>query len=555
MKHLFTTLALTMAGGALVTAAQPAIKRIHADGETVIARPSGIAREAEADTDTWKPLGTGKFRETLIHTEWVFSSFPEIDVTIEESEQRPGRYRLVNPYANYPVNIFQGGLEEGDHYMIVDATDPEHVYMELCNTGILLGLNGEDQPIVMWAWSIAHDYLLQYGEQNWKTLADRDGVAGRVVDGHIMFDRSTLTAISALSGDVLDAKDRPGGRVAVEDGFRIKLPSAPDLDVIPTFSNLSEDGTKLVYNLKIDKDPEKVVVALFEGQYADQMALDITNGAVPTQTITETGDVKVEVPYTGDGVWTLVCVPYWEGHASMPAYFTTEHNFSEDEWRKAGMATYTEGLMSSNELTDWGQFVYDSCTYPVEIQEDVKTPGRIRLVDPYGPNYPYYSASYYDDSHHWYIVIDASDPERVEMEYCEGVGLDLGAGSMELWGRTSKYRETGLYTEKELDDMHLYGRFANDEITFPKDAMVIRFGYNPAKTWYFANCKGQFKLEFEKGQLNGSQAGAGVSSITDDADAPEVYYTLDGIKADAANLTPGIYIVRKGSQSFKRVVK
>lgn len=554
MKHIFTTLAIAMAGGALTTAAQPAVKRIPTPGDAIIAPSSAIAREA--DTDTWKPLGTGKYRETLIHAHWVFSSFPEIEVEIEESEQHPGRYRLVNPYANYNVNIFQGGLQEGDHYMIVDASDPEHVFLELSETGVILGLNGEDEPLIMWAWSMADDYRLQYGSENWKTLADRDGVSGHLTDGHITFGPGVLTSISALVGSQLNPIDRPGGKIATEDGFRIKLPSAPDIDIIPTFSNISDDGTKLIYDLHIDKDPEKVLVALVEGQYTDQMPLDIANGTIPSQTITETGDVKVEIPYTADGVWTLVCVPYWQGHASMPAHFTSELNFSEAEWRKAGTATYTEGLMSSNELTEWGQFVFDVCTYPVEVQEDVKTPGRIRLVDPYGPNYQYHQPTYYDNTRHWYLVIDASNPEKVEMEYCEGVGLDLGAGKMELWGRTARYRETGIYTEKEIDDMQLYGRFANDQITFPNDAIVIRFENDQAKRWYYANCKGNFKLEFEKGQLNGSQAGSGaVSSINDDTDAPEVYYTLDGIKADAANLTPGIYIVRKGSQSYKKVVK
>lgn len=49
---------------------------------------------------------------------------------------------------------------------------------------------------------------------------------------------------------------------------------------------------------------------------------------------------------------------------------------------------------------------------------------------------------------------------------------------------------------------------------------------------------------------------SGVSAIdTDEADAVAEYYTIGGVRVNAGNLTPGIYIVRKGSNVSKIVVR
>jgi hypothetical protein len=48
---------------------------------------------------------------------------------------------------------------------------------------------------------------------------------------------------------------------------------------------------------------------------------------------------------------------------------------------------------------------------------------------------------------------------------------------------------------------------------------------------------------------------AGVSDITIDSNAPATYYNLNGIRVDATNLTPGIYIRHQGSTTTKVVRK
>jgi hypothetical protein len=554
MNKAIKALTIALMGTTLVAMADTPVRKVTASGNDYTHKSSVAQRVV--DTDTWKDVGTGKYRETLIHTQWIYSYFPEVEVKVQQSEQHPGRYRLVNPYANYPIEVIGGARQEGEFYLVFDTTDPDHVYVELSETDLILGLTGDDEPIVMWVWSPADDYRIQIGDDRWTTIADQDGYGGgKLVDGHVLFDPYQLTVIQEYPGTELDPEDRPVGKLATDEGFRIKLPSAPDIDVTPTFLNISEDNTKLIYNLQIDKDPEKVLVALVEGEYTEDMVEGIVDGTIASETITKTGSVDVELPYTSDGVWTLVCVPYWEGHASIPSHLTMEHNFSEDDWKKVGTASYTEGIMSSNDLTQWGEFVYSSCTYDVEVQEDAHNPGRVRMVNPYGPGYPYYDASIYDNTRNWYVILNATNPDKVEMEYCDGVGIDLGAGQMLLWGRTDRYRTKGMYTDEEIDAMGLYGSYKDDEITFPREAISICFLNNPTGAWYYANYEGKFKLKFQPGQITGPQPGGVSDLISDSENAPEVYYTLDGLKANAENLAPGMYVVRKGSKTYKKAVK
>lgn len=85
---------------------------------------------AEAQTsETWKPIGTGLIRDDVITSFYIQDSFWEFPAEIEESEQTPGRYRILNAYKNCPS---VGGPEfpAVDNYLVVDASDPVHVYIE-----------------------------------------------------------------------------------------------------------------------------------------------------------------------------------------------------------------------------------------------------------------------------------------------------------------------------------------------------------------------------------------------------------------------------------------
>lgn len=53
-----------------------------------------------AEDETWKPIGNGQIRDDIVTKSYILSGFYEFDVEMQESEQTPGRYRLVNAYKN-----------------------------------------------------------------------------------------------------------------------------------------------------------------------------------------------------------------------------------------------------------------------------------------------------------------------------------------------------------------------------------------------------------------------------------------------------------------------
>ena len=249
-----------------------------------------ISPTASAAEETWKSIGTGLFRENFLHSWYIYSDFPEVEVEVMESEQTPGRYRIMNPYANYPDYIGSPGCQEGDWYITVDASDPVHCYIETSKTGYIAG---EDQMLIV--GSVADDYYNnRYG--NWE-LADKENVCGKLVDGSITFPpMSLLGSLWDLSEPWSD--DIISVRCDQKGMFRIKLPGAPNLDVVGNLMGISDDNTQLNFEVALGKSVEKARVALVERDNAESAVEGIVNGTILSEEISESGNVAV--PYTGD---------------------------------------------------------------------------------------------------------------------------------------------------------------------------------------------------------------------------------------------------------------
>ena len=131
----------------------------------------------------WESLGMATYREDIVTT---FFNVENIvyEVEIERNVETPGLYRLVNPYgAAYPYN------DEGDydtsenHYMVIDAQDPEAVTIQQTYTGMNWGYG---EFIV---WSLA-DYYLNQGVTAEEIAAE--GHFGKLENGVITFPTRTL---------------------------------------------------------------------------------------------------------------------------------------------------------------------------------------------------------------------------------------------------------------------------------------------------------------------------------------------------------------------------
>lgn len=91
------------------------------------------------DNDNWKSLGMGKMTDTFITPLLVESAVADVDVEVQESVANPGYFRVKNPYANSTqigfINADHSSLNH-NHYVYINATDPNHVYIEPSAVGL-----------------------------------------------------------------------------------------------------------------------------------------------------------------------------------------------------------------------------------------------------------------------------------------------------------------------------------------------------------------------------------------------------------------------------------
>lgn len=508
-----------------------------------------------ADAETWRPLGTGQLRDDLMTYFYVLPNY-EFDVEIEESVENPGRYRLVNAYRNFPFKVATDFPADVNNYVVIDATDPVHVYIE---QGGLSYYSREGVQLVM--WSIADDYYHNiYG--NWDK-ADEEAVCGKIVDGVITFPRTSLL-VTGFEGDYFPGfeDDEPWTAVNTAGMFRVNLPGVPETDIAVSMIGLSGDGSEVKYDLQLDPDIESVKVAVFEGSFTDDMVTRIIDGSVESRTVTASGEVGV--PYTADGFYTLVAVPYADGKIWPAVHFTREWAFSEAEWRKVGTGVYVDGIISGNEVYEYNNYFPTPYEYEVSVEQSVAEPWKIRLVDPYGPDsYPMATVNNYDTSKRYYMVFDFGKHDNVKLEQMNTVGLNIGSGWMVYWSIASR-----IDPQNEPEDWYLNfiseqygdniptGHYNPDErvVTFDKNAFLIKFGANPT-TWYAANTQAKARLALPAGVEIPENPSHGVDSPLDDVSGMEAeFYSLDGIRVKGTP-APGLYIMRRGNETRKVIVK
>lgn len=506
---------------------------------------SALVPASAADAnETWKDLGTGQWRDNLIDFYYMLDHYYQFDVQIQESEQTPGRYRVVNPYLNYP-NLF-GTLARPDEdcYVIINASDPVHVYIEPSISDFIFpGTNDQ-----MYIWSVADDYYNnQFG--NWEQ-AEIEGVCGTLKDGCITFNPRAICTTTynkeQHSGipvtEFLFRANNSNGQ------FRLRLPDAPHVDVEVSFLNFDADTDKLNYAVSFEEDVEYIKYALVAGEYTAEAYDAVADGTTPSVEMKEAGEIAIDYP--GEGTYTLIIVPFCDGKAMSGEYITRELAFKNAEWEKiAEKGIYKESILSSNDLTAQG-LIIDPCSIEVEIERNVADKNRIRLVNPYGANYPLSSTLNYDFDHNYYMVFDVNDANFVLLETAEdGIGLNLGYGPMVITSRVYRYIQEEYMTRQEAIESGLGGKFANDEITFPENALNIMFT-GVVNSWYWANNNGTFSLKLPKGLVNP----VGVEEVATENAAP-VYYRLDGTKVAGTALEPGLYIEVKGANARKIAVK
>lgn len=106
------------------------------------------------ETEQWQSIGTGEFTEDIIASLYPDVNTQKVNVNIEEHKTRKGYFRLVNPIENLSYfevhpNMYRPHTSH-NHYLYVNAEDPEAVYIEDSPIGANLYLG--DISILSQAW-------------------------------------------------------------------------------------------------------------------------------------------------------------------------------------------------------------------------------------------------------------------------------------------------------------------------------------------------------------------------------------------------------------------
>ena len=163
-----------------------------------------------ATTSAWTTLGMAKYTDDFVAS--LFDGVEPVtyDVEIQANSEKPGMYRLVNPYGSaFPYNEAGDWDTSSDYYLEINAQDPQGVYIETQELGFDWGYG-------MFSASSVCAINLDNGV-SLETIKGA-GYCGTLTDGMITFPAKTL---------LFTAAQLDGWYYANQNGaFKVALPSA-----------------------------------------------------------------------------------------------------------------------------------------------------------------------------------------------------------------------------------------------------------------------------------------------------------------------------------------
>lgn len=240
-KYLLPLLALTLGLGASAQTLQ--------EIEPVMAKASQTRAE-----ETWKDLGEGEFSDFVLSNLFYSYLAEPIKVQVQESEQTPGRYRVVNPWPSITTHPEL-------NYLIIDASDPEYVKIPEQQSPA-------DDPNLGETWYCSYTYFITdlkgIPKETFKELQPK--MVPVLKDGVISFDRNSMAVMwkDGNAGQGVAPGDWTYGLMQ-SDGY-LQLPGAQgqgsDWDSLGTGRML--EG--FVWTLFEEDAPKEKEVEIFESR-------------------------------------------------------------------------------------------------------------------------------------------------------------------------------------------------------------------------------------------------------------------------------------------------
>lgn len=282
---------------------------------------------------------TGAFRDDAISSLLGIEP-PTFEVKIQKSVVEEGKYRILNPYkawADEYAEKNEATYDGADHYWVINATDPDYVYFEPCETGVDLGIGA------VTATSFVANYLSQ-GVTLDKIKAAKPELFGKLEKGVITMPAKSLLLLMGDKGyyggtNGLFSVALPGNVIAnysVEAAYKGRFTDANDNDFAQVTMTLSNDVAKVKYALVPASSDLNATVS------------GIIDGSVASEEVSASGDVQV--PFDETGKYVLVMVLY---NANDEAVGSDVLNLSlksskdaAEVWNDVAAGTVTVGVKS-----------------------------------------------------------------------------------------------------------------------------------------------------------------------------------------------------------------
>lgn len=283
----------------------------------------GIASlKFEAGPTEWEVMKNAKgdsldasFRDDAITTIFTFSDTPIWSCKIQKSVITEGRYRLLNPYLDWYQQEHKADPEDQkfkyddseEHGLVVNATDPDYVYVEECRTGLSFTEEGTDYGKFTLIGAVY--YNMKNGVSLDVLKAKKPEWFGQLKDGVITFP-GELAILVALDG--LQEGNPLGGNQ--NGACAIALPGniIADYSVATNYVGRLTDNSGndfATFDVKFGEDVASIKCALQpKSEATDAVVEGIINGTVEAQELTASGSVKF--PFTESGNYNFVAVVY-----------------------------------------------------------------------------------------------------------------------------------------------------------------------------------------------------------------------------------------------------
>lgn len=500
--------------------------------------------QAQQWTD-WEPFATGTFDAKY----WYRSPIRDVNVSRRVQSSNPDReqYRLEGLFGgtegSAPVDIVVdvnravAGPSQGDYSLWIDdqfveAFDISGQRMEirLCDGYTYYDNYFPSNP----------EYAMQYEDASYY----REETGEFHIYSYYHYPDGTVPFLDSFYQD----------RAQGPETFIMKAPQFKDYTC--TLEGLKvekgEDGFPWLSCRVGLNDLSEVRLTAIAGKVDDirSIADEMSRGQREYTSVMSDSDVRFRVEEV-PGEFTLVYLTYKAD--GTPYQYASVGCTYEPDWHPLGQGMFTDGFISKfleHDMTVNHGYTFGEAdfTYPVEVQESLSQPGRYRIVNPYGATSPYFDLDFsvvtLDKRANHYMVFNATDPEKVSVEYSES-GFHYGSEPVVLYSEAWDWLQEG-YGASQVPET-LWGKLYDGVIDFPDGTaedwvLSARIMQSPASIYGRS-----LRLVLPDGSGLESIEAASEEGISE-------WFTLQGVAVKVPE-APGMYIHRAEGRTSKVMVR